>query len=202
MRTHRRKRNRCSRCVQNVCCCPPGPPGLPGSSGVAGPPGPPGAVGPAGPPGPQGLPGSDGPPGPPGPPGPTENASFHRWSGTSASPDQPAEHADPGTGNVPGGPDGLNPREYPVIGAQSYGTFRVNLLDTLSGLDNELTFTINRRVGGAGPFLPVTTISYATGEVGQKTALGPFLFSDGDTVSLTSTMTGENVTTDFTAALQ
>ena len=182
MRNHK---TGCGRCHRKVCCCP-----RPATSCLC----------PPGPPGPQG------PPGPPGSNGSTlVGSALYKWSGTSASPtpeegDTPAEHSDSGDGSLT---DGAPRIEYPIVGDQTPDELRVNLLAALGGDDNVLTFTLYQRVGGVGAFIAIASVSYATGESGQKSDLGPFVLSDGDTIALESTATGENIIgTLFTAVLR
>ena len=165
----------CNRCSRKVCCCP-----RPASSCIC-PPGPPGPQGPAGPAG------SDA--------SPTLTAALYKWSGLSAGiASTPAQHSDNGDDNI----IGATRIEYPVVGDQVLDAFRVNLLSTLAGEDAVLTFTLY--LNGV---TPIATVTYVTGETGQKTDLGPFVLADGDTISLESTETGDiGDTVLFTAVLR
>ena len=183
MRNHK---TGCGRCHRNVCCCPR----TPVTSSCICPPGPPGPAGPAGPPGSDGSTIF-----------PTLSTALYKWSGLSANPaSTPAEHSDSGDEFTLG----PTPRiEYPVVGDQTLDVFRVNLLEALSGEDNDLTFTLYHRVGGAGSFIPIASVSYATGGSGQQSDVGPFVLADGDTIALESTASGAAVSGSlFTAVLR
>lgn len=179
----------CGRCSRKVCCCARGPAGLAGSTGPMGPEGPEGSTGPAGLPGSNGLPGS--------------GSALYKWSGRSASPGGealPGQHSDNGTGGT-GGEVVIARIEYPIVGDQTPDEFRVNLLDTIGGEDNTITFTLYLRRGIALP-VAIATIVYETGESGQKSNF-PIGLLDGDTIALESTASGVNIGgIQFTAVLR